>query len=308
MNTLADYQNTLTTAGVFDLSGHGKLRLEGKDAASFLHNLCSNDVLGLKVGSGCEAFFLTVKAKIIAWAFIYREGDQVFWLLIAPPIAPTLFEHLNRHLISEQVEISDQTRELAQLHVAGPQAPTLLQGTRTIRRDLFGLPGLDVLGPLNEIESLRNRLVTAGAARTSLDVFEILRIEAGTPLDGVDFDSSTLAMEAGRTAQAISFSKGCYLGQEPVVRTRDLGHANRTLLGLKLAGASPVPAQSKIFRAGQEVGHVTSSVFSPRLDCAIALAYVRRGHQEPGTIVEVETPAGRSEGTVSSLPFLPCSG
>src|SRR5262249_2121769 len=118
-------------------------------------------------------------------------------------------------------------------------------------------------------------------------------VEAGTPLYGADVTENNLAPEVGRTAQAISYTKGCYLGQEPIVRLRDLGHANRELTGLRIDGPEPAPAGAKLWREGKEVGQVTSSVYSPALGTAIALAYVRRGSTEPGTAVEVESGGGR---------------
>jgi folate-binding protein YgfZ len=143
----------------------------------------------------------------------------------------------------------------------------------------------------------------AGARPAGLEAYNVLRIEAGTPVYGPDIDESRLVMEVGRTAQAISYTKGCYLGQEPVVMARDRGHVNRTLMGLRLREREVVPHGTRLLRDDKEAGQVASSVFSPRLGTAIALAYVRRGHQEPGTIVEVETSAGRRTAEVVSLPF-----
>jgi folate-binding protein YgfZ len=136
-----------------------------------------------------------------------------------------------------------------------------------------------------------------------LRAWEILRVEAGTPAYGKDMDESTLALEIGRTSQAICYTKGCFLGQEPLVRIRDLGHVNRSLTGLKLTGSDVVPHRSRLFRDGKEVGFVTSSVYSPRLGSAIALAYVRRGHLDSGTPLEVEVDGKRLTAVVVGLPF-----
>src|SRR5207244_9526745 len=128
-------------------------------------------------------------------------------------------------------------------------------------------------------------LLRAGAKPAGLQAYESLRVEAGTPVYGVDMDETRFIVEVGRTAQAISYNKGCYLGQEPVVMARDRGQVQRTLLGLKLAGEEPVPPGSKLFRDGKEVGVTASSVVSPGLGRPIAMAYVKRGNQEPGTNV-----------------------
>jgi folate-binding protein YgfZ len=135
------------------------------------------------------------------------------------------------------------------------------------------------------------------------EAFEVLRVEAGVPLYGAEMNEDRFVVEVGRTPQAISYSKGCYLGQEPIVMARDRGHVNRTLLGLTLPEGGTVPAGAKVWRGEQEVGQVTSSVFSPRLGKAVALAYLRRGHQEPGTAVEVEADGGRRPAVVTPLPL-----
>src|SRR5439155_4477699 len=130
-------------------------------------------------------------------------------------------------------------------------------------------------------------LTQAGARPAGKEAFEVLRVEAGVPRYGVEMNEERFVVEVGRTPQAISYSKGCYLGQEPIVMARDRGHVNRTLLGLKLNG-DPAPHGSLLHRDGKEVGRVTSSVVSPRLGAAVALGYLRRGCWEPGTAVEVE--------------------
>src|SRR5206468_3963391 len=157
--------------------------------------------------------------------------------------------------------------------------------------------------PRTEVENTWRLLVQAGAVPAGRQTFEVLRVEAGTPAQGLDIDENTFAPEAGRTAQAICYTKGCYLGQEPIVMARDRGHINRTLLGLKTNAAAPLVQGSRVWREGQEVGQITSSVRSPRLG-VIALAYLKRGSQEPGLAVDVETAPGRREAaTVTALPF-----
>lgn len=327
---LAAYEAARHAAACFDLSERGKLEVIGPDARTFLHNLCSNDIRGLAPGQGCEAFFLTLKARVVAHGWIYcipaAEGEPSLWLDLAPGMAATTMQHLDRHLISEQVELADRTNELAQLHVAGPQGASVLAavldplpelaplqaarvrtragGACQVRRfEPLALPGWDLLCPAGDAAALRQALAEAGAVAAAQAVYDVLRVEAGTPLHGIDIDDSHLAMEAGRTLQAISFSKGCYLGQEPIVRTRDLGHVNRTLLGVQIESATALPAGAKLFRGGEEVGYLTSSVVSPRLGRAIALGYVRRGSQEPGTPLEVEAAGSRYAAFVASLPF-----
>ncbi|HZT81953.1 MAG TPA: glycine cleavage T C-terminal barrel domain-containing protein, partial [Gemmataceae bacterium] len=279
------------------------------------------------VGRACEAFFCTAQARVVAHGFIWHLLAETFWLDLAPGLAEKLVRHLGRYLISEQVELADRTAEHAQLHLAGPkaketldratngQAPdlgelqcaTLALGEGSplqIRRNgLLGLSGYDLVCPGTAAGLLREALARAGAQPAGTEAYHTLRVEAGTPFYGPDIDDSRFAFEAGRTRQAICYTKGCYLGQEPIVMARDRGQANRTLTGVRIAGEGPVPHGAKLFRDGSEVGMVTSSVLSPLAGAVVGLAYVRRGHHEPGTKLEVEAGGGRLPAEVSSLPF-----
>jgi len=329
-----EYRQALDGAALFDVSHRGKLELTGPDAPTFLHNLCTNDVLNLPLGGGCEAFFTTAKAKALFRVLIYHVrldgGRDALAIDCAPGRSAALVQHLDRYLIAEQVEIADRTEAYAQMHLAGPQARAALERAlgdpipdldelqhmeRTFgasatchlrKHSPLGVPGYDVVCLPGRAAEVWRFLSAAGAKPAGLDAYELLRVEAGTPLDGVDFDENRFVVEVGRTSQAISYGKGCYLGQEPIVMARDrAGHVNRTLLGLKFTdGGGPVLPGSKVVRGEAEVGVTASSVASPRLG-AVALAYVRRGHQEPGTAVEVEAPEGKRPAEVRALPFTP---
>jgi folate-binding protein YgfZ len=326
--THADYDAARSGCVVFDQSQRGKVELAGPDAAVFLHNLCTNDVLDLPLGAGCEAFLTTNKAKLVSHLYAYHvrlhTGRSALWLDVPPGHGETVIKHLDHFLISEQVEMADRTAEFAQMHLAGPAAVAVLErallddvppledlqhmertfgagDTAHVRRhDLLGLPGFDVVCLRARAENVGQMLVRAGARPAGADAFEALRVEAGTPAWGADMDETTFAPEVGRTAQAVSYAKGCYLGQEPIVMARDRGQVNRTLLGLRLAAVEPHGAP--LWRDGKEVGRVTSSVASPRLG-PIALGYVRRGSQEPGTTLEVGAEGERRPATVTGLPF-----
>jgi folate-binding protein YgfZ len=327
-----DYQNATTGAALFDRSSCGKVEVSGKDAPSFLHNLCSNDIVNMPLGAGCEAFFCTIRAKVVAYVFIYHVrlagGQDAFWIDTVPGGNEKLVAHLNRYIIAEQVEVADRTAEFAQFHLAGPNAKAVLARAladdvpdleqhqhmeRTFgvsvhsnirRNDVLGVPGFDIVCLKPLAGGLTRMLTDSGAKLAGPEAYELLRIEAGMPEYGKDIDEDRFAFDVGRTAQAISYNKGCYLGQEPIVMARDrAGHAPRTLLGLELAGNAPAPPRAKVFHAGEEVGFVTSSVNSPKMARAIALAYLRYGHQTPGTVMEVETTTGRVAAEVSGLPF-----
>lgn len=324
----AEYQATRRHAAVFNRSHQGKIHITGPDAPSFLHNLCTNNILDLPLGAGCETYLTTGQAKIIAHGFIHcvpsHDGTKEFLLDTGPGYPTPIIAHLERHLISEQVEVSDQTNEWAQLHVAGPQAAAILG--KALDKDVaqlkelqhvtlgsyleivchhspLGVPGYDVFA-YGDALSYYRAILEAGAQRAGLIAYETLRIEAGTPRYGVDIDETNLPQEVGRIEQAVSFTKGCYLGQETILRIRTYGHPNRSLIGLRFESGDAVPTGSKVFRDGKEVGHVTSSIVSPRLDAAIALAYVRRGNQEPGTALEVTSDGGARRAVVTGLPFV----
>jgi folate-binding protein YgfZ len=316
----AEYAEAHTAAVLFDVSHRGKVEVAGPDAARFLHNLSSNDVLHLAPGAGCEAFLCTAKAKVVAYLLVWSQprpdGTPAFWLDLAPGMASPTIKHLDHYLISEQVELTDQTAEFAQIHAAGPRAGEILarvfpglplpapMGTAGIdgramvrRRDALGVPGWDVLVPTSSASEWWRSLVAAGARPAGREAFETLRIEAGTPAHGIDIDENTFAPEAGRTPQAICYTKGCYLGQEPIVMARDRGQINRTLLRVALPDG-PVPHNSLLYRDGKEAGRVTSSAAVPGRGGAVGLAYVRRGNQDPGTILEVDVSGQRHPAAV----------
>jgi tRNA-modifying protein YgfZ len=326
----SEYRQARAGAVLFDVSHRGKVELTGPEAPMFLHNLCTNDVTSLPVGAGCEAFLTTAKAKVVSYLYVFHlllhDGRPALWLDVASGTSEKVIQHLDHFVISEQVEFADRTREFAQMHLAGEQAHQVLEralvddvpaleelqhmvrtfgsdATSHIRRHTpLGLPGYDIVCLRGRAESVWQMLLRAGAKPAGRAAWEMLRIEAGTPEQGQDIDETTFAPEVGRTAQAISYTKGCYLGQEPIVMARDRGQLNRILLGLKLPHG-PVPHNSLLFRDGKEVGRVTSSVASPRLELAVGLAYVRRGNQERGTALQVDVQGQRHPAEVAALPF-----
>jgi folate-binding protein YgfZ len=325
-----EYDAACREASLFDLSPRGTIELTGPEAQSFLHNLCTNDVLGLPVLSSCEAFFTNAKAKVIGHAYVYNLGlandSPCFWLDVEPGTVAKMMSHLEHFCISEQVEFADRSTEYAQLYLAGPRATAVLTEALQPRFSLpgrpnsialdqvdsllhqvrwqepLGLPGFGLLCSPSRAAAVWQSLVSAGARPAGMLAYETLRVEAGTPAYGKDFDEANLVMEVGRIGQAISYTKGCYLGQEPIVRARDLGHLNRTLGGLRLEGNEPAGRGATLLRDGNGVGNVTSSVASPRLG-VIALAYIRRGSQDPGTVLEVSDGTTRCKAVVSALPF-----
>ncbi|MGL4550841.1 MAG: YgfZ/GcvT domain-containing protein [Gemmataceae bacterium] len=300
------------SALLFDFSAHGTLEATGDDARTFLHNLSTNDVKTLPEWHGREAFFLTATAKVVGQGWVWRQPPagkaETLWIDTPAGQGGKLFLHLKRFIIGEDVELSDRSIEHARLYLAGPDAAALLEvapaaltftpadGLVVRRRDLLGVPGYDIIGPADRIDAARVRLVAQGVAEADAATFDVMRVEAGLPLYGADIDETTFAPETGRIAQAISYNKGCYLGQEPVVMARDRGVVQRTLVGLELGDE---PATGALTKDGAEVGKVTSAVFSRRLGRAIGLGYAKRGSQTPGT----ELRLGERPVKVAALPF-----
>ena len=239
--TEAERAAARSSAAVFDLSHRGQVELTGADAVAFLHNLCTNDIKNLKPGNACEFFLTDNKARVVAHGVAHRllpAEPPVLWLDFDRGSAAKTVAHLNRFVVSEQVEIADRSGALALLHVCGPKAEAVL-GERvpdSFLIDRLALPGFDLLCPRDASESLCNELVKKGAMAAGAEAFEILRIEAGVPVDDIDIGAERFVVETGRIKQAICYTKGCYLGQEPIVMARDRGHVNRMLLGLKMEG------------------------------------------------------------------------
>ncbi len=325
-----DYQAALTGAALFDRSAAGKVVARGPDAPMFLGNLSTNDVKPLPLGGGCEAYFCDPRAKVQFQTWIYHVllgGEHAMWVETTPGRGADLLKYLDRYLISEQVDLADRTADFAQFHLAGPGSEAVLAKAlaaavpdlpefahmeRTFgdgivasvrRRDPLGLPGYDLVCPAEKAGALRRVLEAAGAAPGTPETYEVLRIEAGTPEFGPDIDNSRFVMEVGNAARAVSYTKGCFLGQEPIVMARDrAGHVNRAFSAVKVLTGGPLPAGTKLFRDGQEVGVVTSSCQSPRLGAPVALGYLKWKNQDAGTVMEAETADGQRPVEVLGLP------
>jgi folate-binding protein YgfZ len=327
MSPATDYDRARTDAALFDVSDRGKVEVSGPEAPNFLHNLSTNDILNLPLGAGCEAFFTTNKAKVVSYALIYHVrisgGKDALWLDVDAGQAQRLIDHLNHFLIAEQVEIGDRTADFSQFLLAGPRAKAVLEDAigqsmpdlgplqhleRTIgasatchvrRHDPLCKMGFDLVCLRSRADDVRRRLIDGGALPAGADTYEVMRVEAGTPLYGRDIDDNRFAVEVGRT-NAVSYSKGCYLGQEPIVMARDrAGHVNRYFRGLKFASAA-AEGMKLVGADDQPAGVVTSAVESPRLG-PIGLGYVRRGSEQGGVVLKVES-SGETV-TVSDLPM-----
>src|SRR5579875_3339849 len=307
----AEYAAATTGCAIVDRSARGKLALTGADAKEFLQGQVSNDVLALTAGAGCYAALLTPKGKMLADLRILDTGEEI--LLDTERVAlQELFNVIRRFSLGHQVTLHKRTLECGLLSLLGPDAARVagteaLAGeehahasvrigslhARAIRTDL----GIDLLCAAGDTAALTEALVAGGARPVSEATADILRIEQGRPRYGVDLDDTVIPQEAGLNARAVSFTKGCYVGQETVARLYYRGKPNRHLRGLRLA--APVPTGAEIVFGDRVVGHVGSVAESPAFG-AVALALVRR-EAAPGSAVHVGPDAVR--GTVVELPF-----
>src|SRR3989338_6997611 len=311
-------------AGVCDRSDRVHLPASGPDAKAFLHRMLSNDVARLAPGQGCYATLLSVQGHMLADLYALQMDDH---LLLETDVsaAARMREWLEKYIIADDVTVEDRSQQMAALGVEGPQAAKLLAAAGA-----SALPGAELnhawvklgdapvlIARVSEtgeegfrlifvVEYAQNIWDALAAARAAVPwkpvghaAWNILRTEAGVPWYGVDMDERTLPPEAALEARAISYTKGCYVGQEIIERIRSRGHVNRRLAGFHVSGPLPA-AGAKLLRGGQEVGVLTTAVESPTLGRAIALGYLRREHLAAGTTLEVEG-AGGAE--VVELPF-----
>lgn len=293
----------------------------GGDRVDFLQGMLTNDVRALAPGAGCYAALLTQNGKVVTDLRVHAEPERLLLAVLAWRAA-ALTEALERYIIADDVELADaELQPLAQLE--GPLAvavaqealglPTLPSAALAIERtSLGGAPllairaseldadGILLCGPAEAALHVFDVCRGAGAVPAGMTALDTLRIEAGVPWPGIDLDETTLFQESGRTA-ALSFTKGCYLGQEVVERIAARGHVNRHVVGL-LPDGDAVPARrTAVLAGGREVGYVTSAVPSPLLERPIALAIVHRNHATPGERVELGD--GRAA-TVCATPFV----
>ena len=298
-------------AGLVDRSERGKLVVSGPDAVDFLQGQLTNDVEALAPGDGCYAALLDRKGHMQADMRVLRLAEQEVWLDTEPGAADAVVRHLSTYKVGRQVEIAEPGSELAILSLVGPAAGEVT-GTgplapehahrelevgsvscRAVATDL----GIDLICPASEAPDVAEALVEAGAAEVSEPAAEILRVESGRPRFGREMSAATIPQEAGIDGRAVSFTKGCYIGQETVARLHYKGKPNRHLRGLRLE--APVTEDDPIALDDREVGRIGTAVISPAHG-PIALAVIRR-EAEPGALVEV---GERGVGArVVELPF-----
>jgi folate-binding protein YgfZ len=303
--TLTDEYAVLTEAcGLVDRSERGKLALTGADAKTFLNGQVTNDVEALRPGGGCYAAFLTHKGKMLGDLRILDAGDELLLDTERVALQP-LFDMVRRFSVGYDVQLHKRTLESALFSLVGPKtgevvgplpSPEHAHVVSGLGRVVATADGADVLCDAERADAVRAALLEAGAVAVSEDAAEIVRVEAGRPRYGADMDDGTIPEEAALNERAVSFTKGCYVGQETVARLHWKGKPNRHLRGLSLS--SPASGGEELRVGEKVVGRLGTAVVSPTHG-PIALAIVRR-EAGPGDEVVVE---GGATATVVELPF-----
>ncbi|HEY7965528.1 MAG TPA: glycine cleavage T C-terminal barrel domain-containing protein [Solirubrobacteraceae bacterium] len=303
------YRAATEAVALLDRSQRGKLALSGSQAVEFLDSLLSNDIAAIGPGHGATAALLTHKGRLLAEVRVLATEAELE-LDCERPALQALFDALNGYRIGYDAELHKRTLQRALLSLIGPASDALFdrppgpaehdhveatvdgRAVRLIRTDL----GIDVLCASDDGAAVAHALAAAGAQTVDEETAEIVRVEAGRPRFGVEIDETTMPQEAGIHERAVSYSKGCYVGQETVARLYWKGNPNRHLRGLRFAQA-PQPGAA-LTLDGRAVGAVASIAHSPRFG-TIGLALLRR-EAEPGATLEV---SGGGSATVADLPF-----
>jgi folate-binding protein YgfZ len=332
------YEAARRGVGLLDRSARGRIVVAGPDRASYLQGLLTNDIGALRPGQGCYSAYLTPQGRMLADMLVYEVGDLIL-LTTAGEVAGLVMSRLDQFIFSEDVKLGDVTGTFGEHAVIGPRSAAVLSdvldgvaagvldglGEHGCIRASFdghptivaritdtGEPGFDVFCDRGDSERLLARLSRAGGVTIDPGTAEALRIESGIPLFHRDMDEETIPLEAGIEERAISFTKGCYVGQEVIIRVLHRGHGRvaRKLVGLLIGGGRPqAPGEppapgTPVLSGDRDVGRVTSATLSPALGHPIALAYLHRDFIEPGTALVV----GGQAAVVSPLPFVPPPG
>ncbi len=308
-----EYRILTEGCGLLDRSERGKLLLTGRDAVEFLNGQVTNELSDLQAGEGCYAAFLTHKGKMLGDLRILAIGREPLELLLDTERSAlqSLFDMIRRFQIGYRVELHKRTLELGMLSLIGPHtdailAPELMGESehRHVRVRLGNLDarairtavGIDLVCQAPEKQALVDSLLQSGASPVSEAAAEVVRIERGEPRYGIDLDDSTIPQEAGLNERAVSFTKGCYVGQETVARLHYRGKPNRNLRGLLLS--EPAAPGAQLLVGERVAGTLSSCALSPTFG-PLGLALVRR-EAPPGTEVQVRVPS-RDEGADQDL-------
>jgi folate-binding protein YgfZ len=327
-------------AAWFDRTEEGRIEVRGTDRIGWLQGLLTNDVAALHAGQGCYSAYLTPQGRMITDLRVLVR-DRACWLDLPGVASERVLQRLETFIISEDVELRDLRSTTIRLSVHGPTSALVVaralvpgdagsgpaiaalpeHGHLALRAPMgevvvasscdLGVPGVDLYADASARDALVTALERGGAVSLGVDTWEACRIEAGRPRYGADMDENTIPLEAGIEDRAISFTKGCYVGQEVIVRVRDRGQGRvaRRLMGLAAEDTetvtwATVSAGDPLFAGDRDVGRVTSATFSPSLRTTIALGYVHRDHAVEGQRLVARHDTSDVGMTVVRLPFV----
>jgi folate-binding protein YgfZ len=306
----AQYRQLREECGLLDRSGRGGIAVLGPDAAEYLQGQLTNDVEALAPGEGQYAALLDRKGHMQTDLRVIRPSAEEILLDLEPQTKDAALRHLTMYSIGRDVKVVDATEERAIVSLIGPRSAEIAgtpplpefanEGTTVAGIEVLAVgtrDGIDLFLPVAERDRLIAALLEAGAVEVSAAAVEIVRVEAGVPRFGAEMDSATMPAEASIVEDAVSFTKGCYIGQETVARLHYKGKPNRHLRGLKLSASAEPGAPLRL--GEKEVGTLGGAVVSPALG-PIGLAIVRR-EAEPGTQLTVGEDGVTAE--VVALPF-----
>ena len=334
------YHALKETAGLVSRLDRGRIALSGTDRAGYLQGLLTNDIVALARDRGCYAAYLTPQGRIVADAELFNVGDQLL-LDVHESVKEMLIERFTELVFTEDVTVADWTEGWVGFGVTGPTSEQCLaravarssrpggreampatfddhacrllsmEGASLVvsRTDPFGAKGFDLWVERGGAPGLRSALLEAGCTEVDAAATDVIRIEHGRPAFPTDLNPETIPLEAGIEDRAVSFTKGCYVGQEVIVRVlhRGQGRVARRLTGLAMNDlVDPTPALvagAPLWHDDESAGELTSVGFSPAAGSVIGLGYVKRDWLEPGTVLAVDAGPRRVPAVVTTLPF-----
>jgi folate-binding protein YgfZ len=306
----SEYRAAKDGFALFDTNWHAVVMLSGRDRVRYLHAITSNDIKSLGETQGTRALLLNPQGHILAELEVYALAEKLLVLSHASVRERTVAT-LKKYVLGSQVQIEDLTEKLGSVAAEGPRAnevsasglfdfpemtflPIPVEGVSgyAVRRSHFGYPGVELIAPREVLPELWRKLLTNARAQggepIGMRTLDTLRLEAGIPWFPADFNDAMIPHEADVENTHISYTKGCYTGQEIVERVRSRGHVNRRRVQLIFSTAAPPQPGTKLRAGGADVGFVTSAAFSPVAGTAIGMGYLRREHNSPGSVVEFE--------------------
>ena len=306
---MSGYRALWESAAWLDLSRRGRIRVTGEDRLRLLHAMSSNAVEDLRPGEGTRAFFLDAHGHILADTRIWVFDDSAL-LDTEPETRQALADHLEKYIIMDDVTLEDVTNSMTEVAVEGPGAKAIVAkvigataevgerhltsgGVTVVVTSMTGQPGCRLLTKPDVRDDLIRRLEAAGATAASPEEARIVRVENGVPRHTEDFFETTLPQESAQMS-CVSFTKGCYLGQEIVERVRARGEVKRQLVRIEMDAPEPPPVGSPVLADGREIGTLTSPVLSPKMNVCLGFSIARRDSVGPGRPLLVAGHAARA--------------